>query len=201
MKANENDSGLTLFTGAALILLILWVPVIHISLPGVNEYFMLFCIWIGLIYTISMQSRRTVGYQVTLFPVFQGYMALTGYTFLQEIGFSLALFIGMLIHTVRTGESNRNCFIRSMKFMLLSLLSLRITTFILQHFRSGIFESIYTSNPNNVQALSILIDIYERSGKYEKGIKHLEDWLQRNPNDPQAKLKLSFFQSKAVNLE
>ena len=71
----------------------------------------------------------------------------------------------------------------------------------LGHKSEGIFESIYTSNPNNVQALSILIDIYERSGKYEKGIKHLEDWLQRNPNDPQAKLKLSFFQSKAVNLE
>ncbi|MCK4753744.1 MAG: DUF2723 domain-containing protein, partial [Calditrichia bacterium] len=65
----------------------------------------------------------------------------------------------------------------------------------------SIFESIYASNPNNVKALSILIDIYERSGKYEKGIKHLENWLQRNPNDPQAKQKLSFFQSKSVNLE
>jgi tetratricopeptide (TPR) repeat protein len=65
----------------------------------------------------------------------------------------------------------------------------------------SIFESIYTSNPNNVQALSILIDIYERAGKYDKGIKHLEEWLKRNPNDPQAKLKLSFFQSKAVKSE
>ena len=65
----------------------------------------------------------------------------------------------------------------------------------------SIFESIYASNPNNVKALSILIDIYERSGKYEKGIEHLENWLQRNPNDPQAKQKLSFFQSKSLNLE
>ena len=62
-----------------------------------------------------------------------------------------------------------------------------------------IFESIYNSNPNNVQALSILIDIYERSKNYEKGIEYLEDWLKRNPNDPQAKMKLSDFQSKVAN--
>ncbi|MCK4806809.1 MAG: hypothetical protein KAT09_04140, partial [Candidatus Aegiribacteria sp.] len=72
MKANEPGNGLTLFTGAALLLLILWIPVLHVSLPGVNEYFMLFCIWIGLIYTIAMRSHRTIGYPVTLFPVFQG---------------------------------------------------------------------------------------------------------------------------------
>ena len=143
MTSNEHGSGLTLFTGAALILLILWVPVIHLSLPGINEYFMLFCIWIGLIYTISMQSRRTIGYQVTLFPIFQGYMALTGYTVLQESGFSLALFIGMFIHCVRIGETYKNCFILSTRFMLLCILSLRITTFILQNFRSDIFESNY----------------------------------------------------------
>jgi hypothetical protein len=68
-------------------------------------------------------------------------------------------------------------------------------------YSESIFESIYASNPNNVQALSILIDIYEREGRYEKGIKHLESWIERNPNDPQAKMKLSLFQSKAVNLE
>lgn len=143
MTTNEQGSGLTLFTGAALILLILWVPVIHLSHPGVNEYFMLFCIWIGLIYTLSMQSRRTIGYQVSLFPVFQGYMALTGYTVLQEFSFSLALFIGMFIHCVRIGETQKNCFVLSTRFMLLCLLSLRITTFILQYFRTDIFESNY----------------------------------------------------------
>jgi hypothetical protein len=68
-------------------------------------------------------------------------------------------------------------------------------------YSENIFESIYASNPSNVQALSILIDIYEQSGQYDKGIQRLEEWLQRNPNDPQAKLKLTFFQSKAVNLE
>ncbi|NOQ21746.1 MAG: hypothetical protein GQ565_03710 [Candidatus Aegiribacteria sp.] len=143
MIKNEPGSGLTLFSGAAVILLILWIPVLHLSLRGVNEYFMLFCIWVGLVFTISMQSRRTVGYQVTLFPVFQGYMALTGYTVLQEVGFTLALFIGMFIHTVRIGETYRDCFIRSMKFMLICLLSLRITTLILQQFRTSVFESNY----------------------------------------------------------
>jgi hypothetical protein len=68
-------------------------------------------------------------------------------------------------------------------------------------YAENIFESIYASNPSNVQALSILIDLYEQSGQYEKGIQRLEEWLQRNPNDPQAKLKLTFFQSKAMNVE
>ena len=93
MTSNDTGNGLTLFTGAALLLLILWVPVYHVLLPGVNEYFMLSCIWIGLIYTIGMQSYRTTGYPVTLFPVFQGYMALTGYTVLQETGFIISVFM------------------------------------------------------------------------------------------------------------
>lgn len=143
MTAKEPGNGFTLFTGAAVLLLILWIPVLHLSLPGVNEYFMLFCVWIGLIYTISMQSHRTIGYPVTLFPVFQGYMALTGYTFLQEIGFMLAVFIGMFIYTVRIGETYRNCFLRSMKFMLICLISLRTTTLILQEFRTSILRSDY----------------------------------------------------------
>ncbi len=182
MTANEQGNGLTLFTGAALILLILWVPVIHLSLPGVNEYFMLFCIWIGLIYTISMQSRRTIGYQVTLFPVFQGYMALTGYTALQEIGFSLAVFIGMFIHTVRIGETYRNCFIRSMKFMLLCLLSLRITTFILQHFRADIFENTYLTAAalSGSAILAVFLNQFFQSVIEFSGTK---DWKQAFRNN------------------
>ncbi|MCK4807788.1 MAG: hypothetical protein KAT09_09080, partial [Candidatus Aegiribacteria sp.] len=79
----------------------------------------------------------------TLFPVFQGYMALTGYTVLQEIGFMLAVFFGMFIYTVRIGETYRNCFLRSIKFMLICLISLSITTFILQQFRTSILKSDY----------------------------------------------------------
>ncbi len=143
MKTGESRGGMTLFTGAAMFLLILWIPVTHIRLPGVNEYFMLFCIWIGVIYTITMQSYKTVGHPVTLFPVFQGFMALTGYTVLQETGFAAAVFMGMFIYTVRIGETYRNCFFRSVRFMLICVLSLRITTYILQLFRSRIFDSDY----------------------------------------------------------
>ncbi len=182
MISNEHGSGLTLFTGAVLILLILWIPVVHLSLPGVNEYFMLFCIWIGLIYTVSMQSRRTIGYQVTLFPVFQGYMALTGYTVLQEIGFSLALFIGMFIHTVRIGETHRNCFILSTRFMLLSLLSLRITTFILQHFRTGIFQSNYLTAAalSGSAVLAVFLNHFLKSVIEFSGTKGLKQAFRNN---------------------
>ncbi|MBD3277098.1 MAG: hypothetical protein GF388_02260, partial [Candidatus Aegiribacteria sp.] len=97
--AKTRREGISLFTVAAILLLILWIPVKYPGLPGVNQYFMLFCIWIGIIYTLAMQSQRTVGYQVSLFPVFQGYMAVTGYTIFQETGFLLAVFLGMSIYT------------------------------------------------------------------------------------------------------
>ena len=61
---------------------------------------------------------------------------------------------------------------------------------------SRIFANIYQSNPNNVQALSILINIMERTNNYEKGITLLESWLERNPADPQARVKLEAFKEK-----
>ncbi len=158
MKVKESSHGLTLFTGAALLLLILWVPVLYVSLPGVNEYFMLFCIWIGLIFTVAMQSHRTIGFPVALFPVFQGYLAVTGYTVLQEIGFIAAVFFGMFIHTVRTGETYRNCILHSVKFMLICLISLRITALILQQFRSSILETDYLTAA--VLSGSVLIAVF-----------------------------------------
>jgi tetratricopeptide (TPR) repeat protein len=83
----------------------------------------------------------------------------------------------------------------------LQMIGENLYRFGLGSYSENIFETLYASNPNNVQALSILVDIYEQSGKYDKGIQRLEEWLERNPNDPQAKLKLTFFKSKAVNLE
>lgn len=153
MTSNDTDSGLTLFTGAAVLLLILWVPVKHVLLPGVDEYFMMSCIWIGLIYTLGMQSHRTTGYPVTLFPVFQGYMALTGYTVLQETGFIISIFTGMFIYTVRIGETSRNCFLNSTKTTLVCLLSLRIAAFILYQFRDRLFENEYLT----AAALSVAV--------------------------------------------
>ncbi len=61
---------------------------------------------------------------------------------------------------------------------------------------ADIFENIYQSNPNNVQALSILIDIFDRTKQYNKGIEYLNIWLEQHPQDPQAKVKLSYFESK-----
>jgi len=61
----------------------------------------------------------------------------------------------------------------------------------------AIFEKVYESNPNNVQALSLLIDIFDRRGMYDKGIDYLNKWLKDHPADPQAKVKLSYFESKA----
>lgn len=143
MTMKEPRCGMTLFTGATMLLLILWIPVTHVLLPGVNEYFMLLCIWIGLIYTIAMQSHKTIGYPVTLFPAFQGYLALTGYTVLQEMGFVMAVFMGMFIYEVRIGETSKNCFTNSLRSMLICLLSLRITTLILFQFRTSIYTNDY----------------------------------------------------------
>jgi hypothetical protein len=68
----------------------------------------------------------------------------------------------------------------------------------LNHFDKAeqIFETIFQSNPNNVNALSLLINIYEKTGNYEKGVSYLESWLQRRPNDPQARKKLESFKEK-----
>ena len=59
-----------------------------------------------------------------------------------------------------------------------------------------IFTRLYESNPENIQALSILINVLERNQKYEAGVKFLEDWIDRNPRDSQAQIKLSIFKSK-----
>jgi tetratricopeptide (TPR) repeat protein len=61
---------------------------------------------------------------------------------------------------------------------------------------ADIFGNIYQSNPNNVQALSMLIDIFDRTKQYNKGIEYLNIWLEQHPQDPQAKVKLSYFESK-----
>jgi lipopolysaccharide biosynthesis regulator YciM len=62
---------------------------------------------------------------------------------------------------------------------------------------AAIFENIYQSNPNNVQALSVLVDIFDRTKQYNKGIEYLNVWIKGHPQDPQAKVKLSYFESKA----
>ena len=61
---------------------------------------------------------------------------------------------------------------------------------------SKIFENLYQSNPNNVQALSLLINIYEKTRQFKKGVNYLETWLDRYPNDTEARKKLALFKEK-----
>jgi tetratricopeptide (TPR) repeat protein len=53
-----------------------------------------------------------------------------------------------------------------------------------------IYRAVYERNPNNLQALRILINICERVGKYNNGITYLEQWLDKNPKDRIAKKRL-----------
>jgi hypothetical protein len=56
-----------------------------------------------------------------------------------------------------------------------------------------IFERLYQDDPDDVQTLSILINIYERDKDYTKGAEILEKWLERVPNDINARKKLEQF--------
>ena len=59
-----------------------------------------------------------------------------------------------------------------------------------------IFSQVYQNNPQNIQALSVLVTILERNQNYQKGVGLLESWLERNPNDAPARIKLDLFRSK-----
>ncbi len=59
-----------------------------------------------------------------------------------------------------------------------------------------IFEALFENNPNDVQALSVLISIFERRQKYERGIEYLDKWIKDHPNDAQAKKKLEQFRKR-----
>jgi len=59
-----------------------------------------------------------------------------------------------------------------------------------------ICETLFQNNPNNVQALSLLIGCLERTQEYDKGAKYLESWLERNPGDTEARKRLESFRIK-----
>jgi tetratricopeptide (TPR) repeat protein len=59
-----------------------------------------------------------------------------------------------------------------------------------------IFVNVYEGNPNNIQALSLLISVLERMGDYRNGISYLETWVKRNPRDANAIQKLASFKEK-----
>lgn len=181
MNTGASSSRLTLFTGAVMILLILWVPVTHQPHPGVNEVFMLLCLWVGLMYTISMQSFRTIGYPLTLFPIFQGYLAVTGYTVLHETGFMLAVFLGMVVYTLRIGEDSREIIPSSARFMLVTLLSLRLTSWGIQSFRNTILSSDYSTAAALTGA--VLVSVFLNQTLHIiiefRGIRHMGRFFSR----------------------
>ena len=156
MIGKRRPEGITLFTGAIILLLILWLPVKY-SLPGAGEILTLFCIWLGLFYTVALTSQRTIGYPVVLFPAFQAYMSLTGYTVFQETGFILATFLGSFVYALGSGGNLRDCFHRGLKFMLLSLLSLRITTIIFQSYRIQVLSNNYLATAVLVAAVLLAV--------------------------------------------
>jgi len=141
MITQQHGRGMTLFTAASVVVLILWLPVRYSS-SGMQEILSLFTLWIGLLYTVMMQSRRVMGNPVTLFPIFQSYMALTGYTMLQEGGFILAAFFGTLVYAMRTGVNLKECAYTALRFTLMVLFSMRITAVIFQGYRNVLLAGI-----------------------------------------------------------
>ncbi|MCD4848701.1 MAG: hypothetical protein K8R76_10990 [Candidatus Aegiribacteria sp.] len=156
MIGTRRPEGITLFTGAIILLLILWLPVRY-TLPGAGEILTLFCIWFGLFYTVALKSQRTIGYPVVLYPAFQAYMSLTGYSIFQEAGFILATFLGSFVYALGSGGNLSDCFNRSLKFMLISLLSLRITAIILQPYRIQALANNYLATVVLVAAVLVAV--------------------------------------------
>jgi len=60
-----------------------------------------------------------------------------------------------------------------------------------------ICETLFENNPNNVQALSLLIGCLEKTQEFDKGVKYLEAWLERNPGDTEARRRLDAFRARS----
>jgi tetratricopeptide (TPR) repeat protein len=82
---------------------------------------------------------------------------------------------------------------REQELMIIGQNLLRINNY---NSAEKIFDFIYQSNPNNVQALSLLVIALEKAQNYTKGVSILENWLLRNPKDTQAQLKLDSFKNR-----
>ncbi len=156
MTDKRRPEGMTLFTGAAILLLILWLPVRY-TLPGAREILTLFCIWLGLFFTVALKSQRTIGYPVILFPAFQAYMSVTGYSIFQETGFIFATFLGLFVYALGSCGNLSDCFRRALKFMLVCLLSLRITTSIIQPYRIQVLSNNYLTTVILVAAVLLAV--------------------------------------------
>ena len=62
-----------------------------------------------------------------------------------------------------------------------------------------IFLEIIEENPNDVEAISELIHVYELSRQYGKAVRILEQWLRLNPGDLSASKMLERYRKMALN--
>ncbi len=113
---------------AILLLLVAWVPVSHTSMGDEREIAYMLVAGFGVLFTAGLYSVRTTGFSVTLYPCFQALLALTGHTFLQEMGFALTAFLGMTAYNVRIGRSLPRAAGKAMGFAVGTLLVLRLVT-------------------------------------------------------------------------
>ena len=58
------------------------------------------------------------------------------------------------------------------------------------------FVALIEENPEDVEAYAWLIQTYRWSGQHEKGIRLLEDWLERHPGDRYARKELNDFKEQ-----
>jgi len=61
-------------------------------------------------------------------------------------------------------------------------------------FAEEILDKLIQEDPNDMRAQSELFFLYKQSGQYERAAAFLEDWLRRNPGDPNAKKELESLQ-------
>jgi len=63
----------------------------------------------------------------------------------------------------------------------------------------GLYKTALSYSPNNVDAYSQLISIYQRSKRYPDAIRMLEDWLIKNPNDTSANTMLQQIKQMSIS--
>jgi hypothetical protein len=111
----------------------------------------------GMLFTAAMYSRRTTGNQVTLFPVFQAFMAVSGFTFIQEIGFALAAFLGCHAYGIRTGTGTGRNYSDSIRFALVSVFAVRAVACIIQPIREEVLAGYPQASIALVGAIILLV--------------------------------------------
>jgi len=141
-----------------LAIVILWIPVETMTYQrGVQEAFVFTGLWMGMLFTAAMYSRRTTGNPVTLFPVFQAFLVVGGHTLVLEAGLALAAFLGCLAYGVRTGAGTRRNLLDSTRFLLVSLLSVRAASWLIQPHRGELLAGYPQATAGMTTAVVLVV--------------------------------------------